>query len=64
MFFYCGDCVNKEKLLNDIPNVPHKGLLKRLILQAPNVDWLNNAIEENNLIIPKSYWEEINSEID
>ena len=56
--------LNTEQLLNHLPNMPHRGLLRRLILQAQTVDQLKNAIEINNLIVPKSFWEEIENEID
>lgn len=56
--------LNTERLLNQLPNVPHRGLLKRLILQAQTVEQLKNLIESNNLIIPKSFWELIENEID
>lgn len=56
--------LNTERLLNHLPNVPHRGLLRRLILQAQTADQLKNSIEINNLIVPKSFWEEIENEID
>lgn len=56
--------LNTERLLNHLPNVPHRGLLRRLILQAQTADQLKNSIEINNLVVPKSFWELIENEID
>lgn len=51
--------MQKGILFENLPDIPKKGQLKRLILQAPNEEFLIAAIERHNLQVPDSFIEMI-----
>jgi len=51
--------VNKQFLLERLPNIPKKGCLRRLILQMPqenSKEWLEAALNKNGINVPPSFW--------
>ena len=59
--------INRNKILENIPDIPKKGILRRLILQIPEVDFINNlqkATKNNDLIIPEEFWGRVKDIID
>jgi len=54
----------RRDLLENLPNVPKRGLLRRLILQAPEnnfKDWLTDAILREDIVVPIEFWDMIES---
>ena len=46
--------MQKGILFNNLPDVPKKGQLKRLIFQALDEEWLIEAIKRHNIEVPNS----------
>ena len=51
--------MQKGILFNNLPDVPKKGQLKRLIFQALDEEWLIEAIKRHNIEVPNSFIEMI-----
>lgn len=51
--------LDREKLLENIPDVPKKGTLRRLILQLPEENFIEKffrAVVKNDIPIPEEFW--------
>lgn len=49
----------RRDLLENLPNIPKRGLLRRLILQAPKegfASWIEIAMDKEEIEIPWDFW--------